>query len=123
MNEDFFKKKIAENIRRLRKSLGYTQEQLGKLVGVKRTTIASIEANIGGKSKKTNLFPILKLPKYLKALQCTTEELFSPLFDKSSENKELLDLINKIKRIYKIPEAKRKLQDDIDTIEKAFNLK
>ena len=51
MEEDTFKEQLAKNIKKLRETKGYTQEELAKLIGVGRSAIANIEANIGTKTK------------------------------------------------------------------------
>ena len=96
---DKFKSEIARNIKKRREELGYTQEELGRLVGKKRNTIASIEACIEGKAIKCNLFPLSELPKYVKALKCNPEELLSPLFEPYIKDNDLFDMINKIKKL------------------------
>ncbi len=124
MEEDTFKEQLAKNIKKLRETKGYTQEELAKLIGVGRSAIANIEANIGTKTKlkkkkgrKGNLFTLDKLPKYLKALECTPKDLLSPLFSDTLEDKDLLEIIEKVKKIYKIPEGREELKKELHKIE------
>ena len=116
------KKKLVEDIgkhlQKLRKEAGYkTQDDLAIKSSISKSSIGNYES--GQNSPSIELLPIL-----MKYLKCNSlDELFEPLLKNIKKDTQLESFIKRIKRIYKIPEAKRKLHDDIDTIEKAYNLK
>jgi len=89
------KKELGKKIKRMRVNRGLTQEQLAEAVDISQRTLSGIE--IG-----ENFVTAETLDKLIKALNTTTEELFS--LSHLKEEKELLEEINnRIKIISKNP--------------------
>ncbi|MBO6088066.1 helix-turn-helix transcriptional regulator [bacterium] len=81
-----FKKSFGEKLKRLRKNRGFTQEQLAEIIEIDPRNLSRIE--VGNSFVKAET-----MEKLLKALNVTTEELFSN--DHIKEPKELIADINK----------------------------
>lgn len=95
---------VAENIRRLRKAKGWSQQDLGDLAGVGQTTVSSLEVPDG---KSPTLETIAKVAE---ALDCAEYQLLAPSIDQRSPEDFLLDLVRLISRYLS--------RDEIDSIQK-----
>lgn len=79
---------LGEKIRKLRKQLGMTQEQLAEMLGVGHQALSRIEQ--GHMAPKMD-----RLPALAKALQCTVADLFrSPDDAQASYANRLADLFS-----------------------------
>lgn len=81
-----FKKSFGEKLKRLRKNRGLTQEQLAEMIEIDPRNLSRIEVENSFVKAET-------MEKLLKALNVTTEELFSN--DHIKEPKELIADIDK----------------------------
>jgi len=112
-----FKKEVGKNIRKYREIIGYTQKQFADMIGLrseKGTTISAIE---NGK----HLFPLEKLPIYLKVLNCNVEDLLTPLFKKEKTDLDLF--YEDIRQLWNISEAREDLQYGLELIKRAHQKK
>jgi len=109
VEEDTVKKAISINIKKLRKSAGLKQKELAKKIGVSESSISSYE-------KATNLFPLEKLPLVIEALNCSITDIFEPLFNKREEDKEISEMMNKIRHLLSMPEYKRAIKVMLDSM-------
>lgn len=81
INNDISLSILGDKIKKLRKEMGMTQQELAKSINVSRSTIGMIEANKQGTSNET----LLKLAK---VLNTTVENLLSDTDDKKDIPKE-----------------------------------
>lgn len=109
--------KIGKHIQKLRKEAGYkTQESFAKELNISKSSVGNYESGQNLPSYKYWL-------QMIKLLKCNTiEELFEPLFIHVSKNSELESLLNRIKRVYKIPKANKELYHQLDIIERLYNI-
>lgn len=69
------------NLKRLRRARGYTQEQLGKLLGLDRRYISGIE------QERVNI-TLANLERLAKGLQCSFNDLFAPAAPETEDAEE-----------------------------------
>ena len=101
MQEQSVKTIVSKNLQRLR-------GEISKIALAKKLGISS--ATVGRWEHGKNLFPIEKLPKILRALDCTINELFSPLFDYPKRDQQLESLIELVEEIYHFEGGLEKLE-------------
>ncbi len=80
------KKELGKQIKRLRTSKGYTQEELSEMIDISQRALSSIELGNNFATAET-------IDKLLKAFDVTVEELFATNYLK--ETAILLKMINK----------------------------
>lgn len=66
----------AANIRRLRKELGITQEELGEQIGLSGATVSTFEASVRGRHPR--VFTLAEIDSFAAALGVTPAELITP---------------------------------------------
>ena len=102
------RKELGEKIKRLRKELGYTQEQFAEMIDISSRNVSNIEQGISFPKPET-------LEKIVKSFGITTDKLFTA--DHIKTKKELLDNINqyidKIKNNEKMLEIVYKILRDL----------
>jgi len=110
-------KDFGEYLQKLRLNAGYkTQELFAKALKISKSAIGNYEAgrNLPDHKYWKNILVLLK---------CNSlDELFKPLLKDLKKDTEMDLIIERIKRIYKIPEGKRKIIDYIDVLERAYNI-
>jgi transcriptional regulator with XRE-family HTH domain len=109
MREEKIIETVSKNLKKLRKDLKLTQEQFAKKIGVTKTSISNYE-------KGRNLFPLEKLPAVIKALDCSVNDLFFPIFDMSVDQ-EIFELVKKIRNVFKHEDLKDVLNDFLKGLE------
>ena len=77
---------IGMNIKKYRKRMGLTQDELGKKLGIKQQTIAMYE------NDKTNIKPVT-LKKIANALNVSLTDLMPELLLTDSEKKAIITLL------------------------------
>ena len=70
--------KFSNRLRKYRKEIGATQEELAKRVGMSRTGYADLEKEGGGKTFR-------KLPALAKSLGCKIDDLFPEMDNELDE--------------------------------------
>jgi transcriptional regulator with XRE-family HTH domain len=109
MREEKIIETVSKNLKKLRKDLKLTQEQFAKKIGVTKTSISNYE-------KGRNLFPLEKLPAVIKALDCSVNDLFFPIFDMSVDQ-EIFEFVKKIRNVFKHEDLKDVLNDFLKGLE------
>jgi len=65
---------INERFKEIRKELGYTQEEFGQILGIKRCTIGAYEENRA-------LIPLALIPKLMEVGSIPKEKMYDFVFD------------------------------------------
>jgi len=114
LEEENIKNIIAKNMATLRLEAGFkSQGAFGKEIGVSKTSVWNYENGV-------NFFPLEKLPTVIKVLKCSIEDIFSPLFDDKYEDEEFRLIVEKLKKIYKLPNGKEEIKKELHKIELLF---
>jgi transcriptional regulator with XRE-family HTH domain len=99
------KSKLAENLIKIRKKKGLSQEQLAKMAGLARGTVAYYENEETAKSHVENIYAIAKV------LNIRIEDLINSSSDKEFVNQKNIQIdsrtMKKIELILSLPKRKR----------------
>ncbi len=110
MKEQEVRKIISGNIKRLIKESGIKSKDFADKMGVKKSVVSKYKSG-------ENFFPLLKVPIVTGMLNCTINDLFSPLFDKIMIEEDLKEMLNKVKQIYRMPRGKESLPMELHKLE------
>lgn len=100
---------LAKNIKKLREAAGLKKVDFAKKINVSKSSITKYEQ---GK----NFFPLEKVPMVVQVLNCTVNDLFSPLFDKVIGDEELSRLLQQLKEIRNDPIVKEVMKKFITKV-------
>ena len=92
MEEQEIKKIISGNIKRLIKEQDIKIKDFADKVGVKESVVSKYKSG-------DNFFPLLKVPIITETLNCTINDIFSPIFDDIEIDKEFLEITSNLKMI------------------------
>ncbi len=110
MKEKTIKEIISGNIKRLINEKNIKQKEFAKKIEVSESSVSNY---ING----VNFFPLEKVPIVVKIIECTVNDLFSPLFDKIIIEEDLKELLDKVKQIYQMPRGKESLPMELHKLE------
>jgi len=92
LEEQEIKKIISGNIKRLIKEQDIKIKDFADKVGVKESVVSKYKSG-------DNFFPLLKVPIITETLNCTINDIFSPIFDDIEIDKEILEITSNLKMI------------------------
>jgi len=111
-------KDFGKYLQKLRLNAGYkSQERFAKALNISKSAIGNYEAgrNLPDHKYWKNILVLLKCK--------SLDELFKQLLKDLKKDTEIDMIIKRIRRIYNIPEGKRKIVEYVDVLEKAYNIK